>query len=255
MRLLVSVRAGAEVASAVEGGADIVDAKEPARGSLGAVDAAVLAAVGAALPEGVPLSVALGDARDAGEADSLVAGFGQPRARYLKLGFAGAEDERAVREVLAAAVARAGSLPGRPGIIAVAYADHRNARSLPPAAIVGLAAEAGAAGVLLDTHGKEGGGLFAWISPGVLAAWVGAGREAGLLTAVAGSLTASTIPLAVQAAPDVVGVRGAACRGGRSGIVSAAKVRGLREALLRGAGAYFGLYSGDERANEELAAN
>ena len=43
MRLLVSVRSADEVAAAMAGGADIIDAKEPARGSLGAVDAATLA--------------------------------------------------------------------------------------------------------------------------------------------------------------------------------------------------------------------
>ena len=37
MRLLVSVRSAEEAAAAVMGGADIVDAKEPALGSLGPV--------------------------------------------------------------------------------------------------------------------------------------------------------------------------------------------------------------------------
>ena len=38
MRLLVSVRSAAEVGPALAGGADIIDAKEPGRGSLGAGD-------------------------------------------------------------------------------------------------------------------------------------------------------------------------------------------------------------------------
>ena len=40
MQLLVSVRSAVEVAPALAGGADIIDAKEPDRGSLGAVSAA-----------------------------------------------------------------------------------------------------------------------------------------------------------------------------------------------------------------------
>ena len=45
MRLLVSVRDAVEADAAVDGGAEIVDAKEPAAGSLGAVAPAVLAAI------------------------------------------------------------------------------------------------------------------------------------------------------------------------------------------------------------------
>ena len=37
MRLLVSVRSAAEARAALSGGADIIDAKEPSLGSLGAV--------------------------------------------------------------------------------------------------------------------------------------------------------------------------------------------------------------------------
>ena len=58
MRLLVSVRSAAEVGAAVAGGADIVDAKEPATGSLGAVSRRVLREIALGLPADVPLSIA-----------------------------------------------------------------------------------------------------------------------------------------------------------------------------------------------------
>ena len=64
MRLLVSVRSAEEVSAALAGGADIIDAKEPARGSLGRVTPAVLSAIAACTPASVPLSVALGDCAD-----------------------------------------------------------------------------------------------------------------------------------------------------------------------------------------------
>ena len=57
MRLLVSVRSAEEVSAALAGGADIIDAKEPARGSLGRVTPAVLSAIAARTPASVPLSV------------------------------------------------------------------------------------------------------------------------------------------------------------------------------------------------------
>ena len=42
MRLLVSVRSEEEARAALAGGADIIDAKEPSRGALGAVEIGVL---------------------------------------------------------------------------------------------------------------------------------------------------------------------------------------------------------------------
>src|SRR3712207_1522808 len=51
VRLLVSVRSAAEAGTALEGGADIVDAKEPARGPLGAVDPVTIAEILAVLPD------------------------------------------------------------------------------------------------------------------------------------------------------------------------------------------------------------
>src|SRR5437764_823524 len=45
MRLLVSVRGPVEARAALAGGADVIDAKDPARGALGAVSAERLAAI------------------------------------------------------------------------------------------------------------------------------------------------------------------------------------------------------------------
>ena len=64
-RLLVSVRDAAEAAAALAGGAALIDVKEPARGSLGRADAATIAAVVAAVGGRVPVSVALGELREA----------------------------------------------------------------------------------------------------------------------------------------------------------------------------------------------
>ena len=55
MQLLVSVRSAAEVGPALSGGADIIDAKEPDRGSLGAVSPATLAEILARVPPECPL--------------------------------------------------------------------------------------------------------------------------------------------------------------------------------------------------------
>jgi hypothetical protein len=65
-------------------------------------------------------------------------------------------------------------------------------------------------------------------------------RAAGLITAVAGSLTLDDLDLISAAAPDVVGVLGAVCQGGRSGRLNPGS------GVPRKAGFHFGICSGCE---------
>jgi hypothetical protein len=240
MRLLVSVRAAAEVAPALAGGADIVDAKEPARGSLGAVSLEVLREIAALVPATVPLSVALGDfttegpARDAArESLAVLDGFPRRAPLYLKLGFAGERSPAAVADIIATAIEVADAAPSRPVIVAVAYADHENAGSPEPEAVLGAAVASGARALLLDTWLKDGRALFSWTGIDRLQSLAAEARAAGMLVALAGSLDLDSTELARRFA-DVIGVRGAACRGGREGSVDPDLVRGLAVRLRAG---------------------
>src|SRR2546423_15048726 len=64
MRLLVSVRGSVEARAALAGGADVIDAKDPARGALGPVQRDRLAAIRRAGGAARPVSAPLGDPRD-----------------------------------------------------------------------------------------------------------------------------------------------------------------------------------------------
>src|SRR2546430_14451662 len=70
--------------------------------------------------------------------------------------------------------------------------------------------------------------LFAVESPAGVAAWVAAAHAAGLFAALAGGLCGPDLARARSLGADVVGVRGAACVGGRTGRVSRARVAALR---------------------------
>jgi uncharacterized protein (UPF0264 family) len=236
MQLLVSVRSAIEVGPALAGGADIIDAKEPARGPLGAVSPDALHQILASVPPDRPVSVALGDLTDPEEVSASVASLplsARPGPIYLKLGFAGVGSPDRISRLIGAAVLAARSSPALPGIVAVAYADAARAQTVPPALVARLAGFAGAVGVLLDTHTKDGLGLLNWLEPAALAAWVSNARGADLLTALAGALGLSELPLVRRAFPDVVGVRGAACEGGRQGRVTLERVLGLRRVIAR----------------------
>jgi uncharacterized protein (UPF0264 family) len=239
MRLLVSVRSAAEVTAAVAGGADIVDAKDPAMGSLGAVNGRVLREIALSLPGGVPLSIALGEPKNVAALEAAVAVLQglttRPSRVYVKIGLSAAGDGAGA--LLSALVDLASRTPIRPAIVAVAYADYLAAGAPAPEMVARLAADTGAHGVLLDTWGKDGGDLFRHLAEPALRAWIGEVQAAGLLVALAGSLSIEGVRAVAEWPADIVGVRGAACVGGRTGVVSKARVAELKAALVHGVAA------------------
>jgi uncharacterized protein (UPF0264 family) len=230
--LLVSVRSPLEVEAALEGGADIVDAKDPSRGALGAMQPQALRCVLDRVPGATPFSAALGDPRDAAEAAALIAALPiglRPAPSYVKLGAAGTADACSAECMFGAAVEAARLHPGRPLVIAVAYADDSSGLDLDQ--IATTATRAGAHGVLVDTMWKSAGSLLDRVPLDRLSAWIADGRSRGLLVALAGRLDGWAVAQLATCGADIVGVRGAACEGGRAGRVSAAKVRALRDRL------------------------
>jgi (5-formylfuran-3-yl)methyl phosphate synthase len=234
LQLLVSVRSAEEVGPALAGGADIIDAKEPDRGSLGPVDRSVLSEILRRVPDRHSVSVALGDVSSPDEVRSALEKLALPTRAgptYLKLGFAKVDSSSQIQRLIQMAVATTSSMAVSPRIVAVAYADSDRAGTVKPELLPSLASVAGAAGVLLDTHGKDGFTLLQWVPPGRLNDWVAMSCHEGLLTALAGGLRASDLAVVCRAEPAVIGVRGAACNGGRWGRVSVDRVRQLHRAL------------------------
>ena len=230
MRLLVSVADAVEASAALAGGADLIDAKNPLTGALGAVSADVLREIHATVAGARLVTAAIGDAADETEVERAAGEFAAAGATLVKVGFAGITSASRVGTLITAAVrgARAGS-GGAGGVVAVAYADAGRVASLAARAFVDVAARAGATGVLLDTADKSGPGLRGLMTPTALAFWVAGAHDAGLLVALAGKLNADDLGYVRDAGADVAGVRGAACVGGRTGRVSSDRVALLRE--------------------------
>jgi uncharacterized protein (UPF0264 family) len=229
VRLLVSVVDADEAGQAAAAGADIVDVKNPAEGSLGAPTPAVIEAVRAAVPAELPVSAAIGDMPDLPGTAALAAhGAARSGATYVKVGLWGVSTEpdavallRAVREGATGAT-----------VVAAAYADARRVAHAPlaPELLVGVSRAAGVRVCLLDTAVKDGRGLLEWLSPDALASLVGDAHAAGLEVALAGALRAEDLPAIRATGADIAGVRSAACvEGRRSGPLDAARVRALRE--------------------------
>jgi uncharacterized protein (UPF0264 family) len=227
MKLLVSVVDAGEARLAAEAGADIIDVKNPAEGSLGAPSPAVIAAVRAAVPEALPVSAAIGDMPNLPGTAALAAlGAAHSGAAFVKVGLWGVSTEaeavallHTVREAAPEAV-----------VVAGAYADAPRVASAPLAPEL-LPRVAGAAGVdvcLLDTAVKDGRGLLDWLAPDALTALVTEAHELGLAIALAGALRADDLPVVGATGADIVGVRSAACTDDRrTGSLDPTRVRAL----------------------------
>lgn len=234
--LLVSVRDEEEARAARAGGAAIVDVKDPIRGALGRADAALAARIGAALDGRVPWTIAAGELADGVDTIARhVAAIGallephRPRPAAVKAGPAGLA-LAPWREAFARFVA---ALPEGTAAVAVAYADWERAAAPAPGEIVAAAAESGATALLVDTFDKAAAGLFACTPESAVARWVRLARARNLPVALAGRLTAAEVARALKLGADVVGVRSAACAGGRLGRVDRARVASLVDCGFR----------------------
>ncbi len=241
--LLVSVRNALEARAAVVGGCDLLDIKEPTRGPLGMADRPVLAAVseialgcrgtGASLP----CSAALGELRDwEMRPESLADGatFVVPAGiSYLKLGAAGIGSAERWVEAWRRVQSRI-EIPTGVDVhwVAVAYADWQQAQSVEPRQLLTAARAVRCSVLLVDTFDKRAGNLLQVMDCDELRRLVDAAREAGLKTALAGGLRRGQLAELADVSPDLVGVRSAACAGGRrTNPISAGAIRALKREL------------------------
>lgn len=219
MRLLVSVRSAAEARSALQGGAAVIDVKEPDRGPLGRADASVWAEVTRAVAGAVPVSVALGELHE-WNAESVPHPATFAGVSFRKLGLAGSGPDWSDRWT----ELRCALGPG-PSWVAVLYADWERAEAPCPDDVLDVAlAIDDCSGVLIDTWDKARRSRVddSWRP------WLARARAGGRFLALAGGLDESAIHRLSPLAPDLFAVRGAACdRDDRNGAIDPDRVSRL----------------------------
>ena len=222
--LLVSVRSAGEARAAVEGGATVVDIKEPDRGPLGRASTETWRAVLEVVPPSIPVSVALGELIEwEGGAGSLQG------VAFRKLGLAGAGPNWHARWAEIRRLEGAG-----PRWVAVAYADWPVANSPDPDEVLDAALDAvDCSGVLVDTWDKTKPSPLE-LNP-CWSQWVERAQRSGRFVALAGGLDLASIARLAPLRPDLFAVRGAACdRSDRRGTVRRERVAGLVRAIRMG---------------------
>jgi uncharacterized protein (UPF0264 family) len=223
-KLLVSVRNATEARAALEGGADIVDVKEPPRGPQGAADANTLAEVAAVVAGQRRLSAAMGELS---QFDSTAPKDAIGSYTWLKFGLAHCGVATQAWTKWKEAQSRFATSHEW---VAVAYADHFNAVSLAPSQLA-RALHAHYAIFLIDTYEKDGHSILDYLPIDALGQIKRDVSASGAMFAIAGSLRIEQVRNIAQLRPDIVGIRGAACEGGRTGAIVAKKVADFRRAL------------------------
>lgn len=232
--LLISPKDVVEALTAVKGGADILDIKNPKEGSLGANVPWVISEVKQRIPPNVPISASIGDFPDLPGSAALAA-FGAVKAgaTIVKIGLKGPKDARSATHLIRQVVRAVRGADESARVAACSYGDFERTGTIDPTLLPKITEEGGAHIAMLDTGVKDGRPLLDFLAIGELRDFTGEAHSRGLLAALAGSLGEKEVRLLKQAGPDVIGVRGAACEGGNRerGRISVERVRKLKNLL------------------------
>jgi dihydroneopterin aldolase len=214
---LASVRDEAEAEIALLAHADIIDLKDPARGALGALDAETTRRVVHLVAARAPVSATIGDLpMHPGTIHDAVLERAGSGVDYVKFGLFPGGNPLGCLAALRP-VAR------HVRLIVVLFAD-----ALPAFDAASAAADMGAAGVMLDTADKRAGSLRAHLDASSIAGFVTHAKAQGLMTGLAGSLNPADVPKLLPLSPDLLGFRGALCRGSRSALLDPASCVAIR---------------------------
>lgn len=220
MKLLVSPINREEAVIASNGGADIVDVKNPKEGSLGANFPWVIREVKEAVNGRQPISATIGDFNyKPGTASLAALGAAVAGADYIKVGLYDIQTEAQALELLTRITEAVKDYDPTKKVVASGYSDYKRINSISPMLLPAVAAEAGADVVMVDTGVKDGKSTFEFMDEKELTRFAELAHEHGLEVAIAGSLKFEDLPVLERIGPDIIGVRGMVCGGDRSTVI------------------------------------
>ncbi|MCW4034873.1 MAG: (5-formylfuran-3-yl)methyl phosphate synthase [Candidatus Bathyarchaeota archaeon] len=213
MKLLISVVNKTEAIESVEGGADILDVKNPKEGALGANFPHVIRQVKEAAPKNLEVSATIGDLPNLPGTASLAAlGAAVSGVDYVKVGLFGVKTKEEATTLMTEVVRAVKDYNSNLKTIASGYADYRTVGCVSPLDLPEVAYNAKADGVLIDVKIKnKKSKLFTFLTDEQLKQFVTQAHNYNLLAALAGSLDATDVPRIHSFGTDIIGVRGAVC--------------------------------------------
>jgi len=217
MKLLVSPINIEEAKAAYNGGADIIDVKNPKEGSLGANFPWVIRSVKEAMGK-TPVSATIGDMNyKPGTASLAALGAAVAGADYVKVGLFDIQTtEQAIDMVEHVVKSVKDYDPGKKVVIS-GYADYKRIY--------------GADVAMMDTGIKDGRSTFEFMTNEELSQFVESAHDLGLVTAIAGNIKFEDIETINQIGPDIIGIRGCVCGGDRNSTIQQKLVEELRSMM------------------------
>ncbi len=230
MRVLISPKNESEAREAINGGADIIDVKNPQEGSLGANFPWVIRSIRNLVPPSIEVSATIGDFPHLPGSASLAAlGAACSGADYVKVGLRGSHSVADATFLMEHVTKAVKDFDRCKKVVVAAYADYKRAGTIAPIRLPEVAEQAYCDVVMVDTLVKDGTSLFDFMDAAACAAFVDEGHARNLDVALAGSIKLQHIPALKELGADIIGIRGAACSSGDrvAGTIQAASVKSL----------------------------
>jgi len=232
MKVLISPKDEFEAKAAVNGGADIIDVKNPDEGSLGANFPWVIRQVRSLVPHSIEVSATIGDFPHLPGSASLAAlGAAVSGANYVKVGLKGSKTRDEAIFLMQHVTRTVKEYDVKKKVVLAGYADYHRAATLDPFLLPEVARSAGCDVVMVDTFIKDGKSLFDFMDDAACKHFIDEGHRQDLSVALAGSIKLPEIPVLKRIGVDIVGIRGAACSHGDrlTGTIQAENVRALMD--------------------------
>jgi (5-formylfuran-3-yl)methyl phosphate synthase len=204
--LLVSVQSVEEAQAALAGGVDILDVKDPSKGSLGMAHHETVAAILKTVRGAVPVSAALGEWSTTAMTEACW--HLELPLQYVKWGLAGYGHQPGFGEEL---LDLRRQVPSTTEVVLTCYVDYEDANSPPPLELVKFAKRYRYAVFLFDTAIKDGRNLLDYTPLPELQEMVDSLKRSGVKVALGGSLKLDQAKSLRGLGADWLAVRGAVC--------------------------------------------
>ncbi|MRG77437.1 MAG: (5-formylfuran-3-yl)methyl phosphate synthase [ANME-2 cluster archaeon] len=232
MKLLVSPINLEEAKAAYNGGADIIDVKNPKEGSLGANFPWVIRSVKEAMGK-TPVSATIGDMNyKPGTASLAALGAAVSGADYVKVGLYDVQTTEQAIDMVEHVVKSVKDYDPSKKVVISGYADYKRINSIPLRELPPICADYGADVVMMDTGIKDGRSTFEFMTNEELSQFVESAHDLGLISAIAGNIKFEDIEAINQIGPDVIGIRGCVCGGDRNSTIQQKLVEELRSMMV-----------------------
>ncbi|HIH78224.1 MAG TPA: (5-formylfuran-3-yl)methyl phosphate synthase [Halobacteria archaeon] len=232
MRLLVSPRDVEEAKSAVEGGADIIDVKNPKEGSLGANFPWIIREIRRVVPKDIPLSATIGDfCFKPGTASLAALGAVTSGADYIKIGLYGITTKDEAIDMVYSVSRSIKEYDHDKKVVIAAYSDFERIGSISPLLLPEICTGYDVDVVMVDTGIKDGRSTLEFMPIDTIKTFINKSHSNGFEVAIAGSLNAEDIERLTSLDPDIIGVRGIVCGGDRNADIDKNLVKALKECV------------------------